>query len=189
MPFELVNPRNSEPILFKTKSFADDRGYFFESYKHKDLNHLGLTDQFVQDNVSYSVKDVLRGMHYQLNPMAQSKLVQCLRGEIYDVMVDVRKGSPTYGKIYYTISEKNGYVLYVPEGYAHGFIVRSNDALVTYKTNKEWSPAHESGFMWNDPELNINWGVVNPIVSEKDRKMSTFRDAENNFSYKASDSN
>lgn len=185
MPFELVRPRSTEPILFKTKTYSDDRGYFFESYKNSALTHLGLDDDFVQDNISFSVKDVIRGMHYQLNPMAQSKLVTCIKGEILDVVVDVRKGSPNYGKCQYnTISSDNSYVLYVPEGFAHGFIVKSESALVLYKTNREWSPENESGFVWNDPELNINWGVENPIVSEKDRELTLFKEALNNFSYK-----
>jgi dTDP-4-dehydrorhamnose 3,5-epimerase len=185
MPFELVKPRNNEPMLFKTKTFADDRGFFFEAYKFSELTRLGLDDHFVQDNVSFSVKDVLRGLHYQLNPMAQSKLVSCIKGEIMDVVVDVRKGAPTYGKCYYNnLSDQNNHVLYVPEGFAHGFIVRSNDAIVMYKTNREYSPSHDSGIIWNDPELNIDWGVANPILAEKDKQLLTFREAENNFSYK-----
>lgn len=184
MPFELLKPRTTEPLVFKTKKFVDERGYFFEAYQYSALNHLGLTDNFTQDNVSYSVKNVLRGMHFQMSPMAQSKLVTVLKGEIMDVVVDVRKGSPNYGKcIYNTLSEEDKKILYVPEGFAHGFIVKSEDAIVLYKTNREYSPKHDSGFVWNDPELNINWGVENPIVSEKDNMLPPFKEASNNFSY------
>lgn len=182
MPFELAEPIEEGPLLFSTKKYPDDRGYFFESYKLDELEKLGLKDNFIQDNVSFSKKNVLRGMHFQTNPMAQSKLVRCLKGEIYDVSVDMRKDSSNYGKCYYyTLSDQNGLLLYVPVGFAHGFVVRSDEALVMYKTNNPYSPEDEAGFVWNDPDLNINWEVGEPIVSEKDRKLPFFKEARNNF--------
>lgn len=182
MPFEVIKKIEDGPIVFLTKEYSDERGYFFEAYQKKALETLGLCDNFVQDNVSYSVKDVLRGMHYQLNPCAQAKFVMALRGELFDVVVDVRKNRPTYGKCYENIiSDKNRYVLYVPVGFAHGFIVRSDEAVVLYKTNNDYSPENDAGFIWNDKDLNINWGTKNPIMSEKDRNLPSFSEAKNNF--------
>lgn len=179
MPFELIG---NGPLLFSTKKFYDERGYFYESYHQGDLDKLGLKDNFIQDNVSFSKKNVLRGMHYQTIPSAQSKLVRCIKGEIQDVCVDMRRDSPNYSKCYYyNLSDGNGHLLYVPVGFAHGFVVRSDEALVMYKTNNLYSPEDEAGFVWNDPDLNIDWGINEPIVSEKDRKLPFFKEARNNF--------
>ncbi len=184
MPFELLESKKSGLLKFKAKVYLDDRGYFFEAYQYNSMKDLGLKDNFPQENISYSVKNVLRGMHYQLNPKAQAKLVMVLKGEIMDVAIDVRRGSPDYGKCEYNIlSEENKCILYVPEGFAHGFVVKSDEALVLYKANSFYSQEHEAGFIWNDPEIKINWEVKNPIVSEKDNKLPLFKEAENNFSY------
>lgn len=179
MSFQLIG---NGPILISTTKYHDDRGYFFESYQLEELSEFGIQDRFIQDNISFSKKNVLRGMHYQTNPVAQSKLVRCVKGDIKDVCVDIRKDSPNYGKYYsYNLSENNGHLLYVPVGFAHGFIVRSDEALVIYKTNNLYSPENEAGFIWNDPGLNIDWGVDGPIVSEKDRILPLFNEAKNNF--------
>ena len=184
MPFEIVSPKFNNPVLLKSKIFYDERGYFFETYKKPDFQAFGFTDEFIQDNVSRSYKNVLRGMHYQLDPKSQGKLVCCLKGEILDVIVDMRKGSPNFGKWQsYALSNDSGYVLYVPEGFAHGFLVKTDEAIFLYKTTKENSPAHEAGFVWNDPEVNIDWGIYEPNVSEKDKKLPLFKDAIYNFVY------
>ena len=126
----------------------------------------------------------MRGLHYQKNPKAQSKLVTALRGEIFDVAVDIRKNSPTYGKwVGEILSEKNHKLLYIPEGFAHGFCVLSEEADVLYKVNQEYSPENERGIIWNDPELNIAWPTDSPILQEKDSKSSPLKNAENNFVY------
>ena len=173
-----------EVILVETRSFLDDRGFFMESFKESIFINNGIDTKFVQDNFSHSTRGVLRGLHYQKSPKAQAKLVIALRGEIFDVAVDIRKGSPTYGKwIGEIISEQNHNLLYVPEGFAHGFCVLSKDADVLYKVNQEYSPKHEKGIIWNDPDLNIPWPIDKPILVEKDLQSPFLKDADNNFVY------
>jgi dTDP-4-dehydrorhamnose 3,5-epimerase len=138
----------------------------------------------VQDNFSYSTKGILRGLHYQKNPKAQTKLVIVLRGEIFDVAVDIRKNSPTYGKwVSEILSEKNHRSLYIPEGFAHGFCVLSESADVLYKVNREYSPEDERGIIWNDTEINIAWPIDNPILHEKDSKLDLLKNTDNDFVY------
>jgi dTDP-4-dehydrorhamnose 3,5-epimerase len=186
MPFTFENLEIPELILIEPKTFSDDRGIFFESFKESDYaNNINTT--FVQDNFSHSIQHVLRGLHYQKSPKAQVKLVTVFRGEIFDVAVDIRKGSPTYGKwLGITLSDKNHRILYIPEGFAHGFCVTSNEADVFYKVNREYSPQHEAGIIWNDPKLNIKWPTDKPIVSQKDAELPTLENSDNNFSYTAS---
>jgi len=185
MSFEVVYSQVNNPILIKSKIYFDARGHFLETYKKSDFVSIGILDDFVQDNLSKSVKNVLRGMHYQINPKAQGKLVTCLKGEILDVFVDMRKGSSIYGKAKnQLLSEESGLILYIPAGFAHGFIVRSEEAIFLYKVTECYSPAHETGFVWNDPQINIEWGIDKPIVSEKDKILPLFKDATNNFEYK-----
>jgi dTDP-4-dehydrorhamnose 3,5-epimerase len=173
-----------EVILVESKAFSDDRGYFLEIFKESVFISNGIDTKFIQDNFSYSIKGVLRGLHYQKNPKAQAKLVTALRGEIFDVAVDIRKNSPTFGKwVGEILSEKNHKSLYVPEGFAHGFCILSNEADVFYKVNQEYSPEHEKGIVWNDPDLNISWPIKKPILQKKDILLPTLKNADNNFTY------
>lgn len=182
MPFDFKKLEIPDVILVQPKIFEDERGFFVESYKESDFHKFGILDNFIQDNHSKSSKNVLRGLHYQLNPKAQSKLVRCTKGEIFDVAVDIRKNSATYGKwVGVKLSDKNMNMLYVPEGFAHGFAVLSEEAEVLYKTSNEYSYEHDTGIFWNDPEIGINWNIDNPIISEKDKKAPLLKDAKNNF--------
>jgi len=184
MPFTFKKLAIPEVILVEAKAFPDDRGFFFESYKESVFSSNGVDTKFVQDNFSHSVKGVLRGLHYQKNPKAQAKLVVTLRGEIFDVTVDIRKNSPTYGKwIGEILSEQNHKLLYIPDGFAHGFCVLSEEADVLYKVNNEYSPEHEKGIIWNDHDIDIAWPIDKPILHEKDQLLPLLKDADNNFVY------
>jgi len=184
MPFGFRKLGIPEVILIDAQPFEDERGLFKETFKESIFSANGIKTRFVQDNYSYSIKDVLRGLHYQKDPKAQAKLVMAIRGEIFDVAVDVRKGSPTYGKwVGEIISEKNHRLLYVPEGFAHGFCVLSNEADVIYKVNSEYSPEYERGILWNDPEIDIKWPIETPVIIEKDLELPKLRDSDNNFEY------
>lgn len=172
-----------EVILVEPKLHFDNRGFFFESFKESDFSSNGIT-RFVQDNVSHSVKGVIRGLHYQIIPQAQAKLVTVLNGEIFDVAVDIRKNSPTYGKwVSEILTKENHRSLYVPDGFAHGFCVLSDMADVLYKVSNEYSLEHEKGIIWNDPEIDIQWPTKNPIISEKDQQLPLLEKSENNFIY------
>ena len=156
--------------LIEPKVFADPRGFFLESYHRKKFEALGIADQFVQDNHSRSVKGVLRGLHYQLRH-PQAKLCRVIEGEVLDVAVDVRVGSPFFGKwTSAVLSAQNHRQIYVPAGFAHGFVVLSETAQFLYKCSDFYDPSDEHGILCNDPELNIAWGLTDPILSEKDRK-------------------
>jgi len=184
MPFTFKKLEIPEVILVTPKSFPDERGFFLESFKESEFASNGIKTIFVQDNFSHSVKGALRGLHYQKNPEAQAKLVIALRGEIFDVVVDIRKNSPTYGKwIGEILSENNHNSLYIPEGFAHGFCVLSEEADVLYKVSQEYSPEDEKGIIWNDPEINIAWPIDKPILQEKDSKLPVLKNADNNFVY------
>jgi len=184
MPFTFTNLKISDVILVEPRSFSDNRGFFFESFKESVFISNGINTKFVQDNFSHSIYGVLRGLHYQKNPKAQAKLVTALRGKIFDVAVDIRKDSPTYGKwVSEILSEDNHKLLYIPEGFAHGFCVLSKDADVLYKVNNEYSPENERGIIWNDSELNITWPIDNPILQEKDSKLPLLKNVDNNFIY------
>jgi len=182
MPFTFERLAIPEVILVEAKSFPDERGFFLENFKESDFLKNGINTRFVQDNFSHSVKGVLRGLHYQKNPKAQAKLVIALRGEIFDVAVDIRKGSPTYGKwIGEILSENNHKLLYIPKGFAHGFCVLSEEADVLYKVTQEYSPEDEMGIIWNDPEINITWPIDKPILHEKDSQLPFLKNIDNNF--------
>ncbi len=184
MPFTFKRLSIPDVILIDAKAFPDARGFFMESFKESTFSPNGINVRFVQDNYSHSVKGVLRGLHYQKNPKAQAKLVMAVRGEIFDVAVDVRKGSPTFGKwVGEILSEQNHRLLYVPEGFAHGFLVLSDQADVIYKVNQEYSPEHERGVLWNDPELAIKWPSAKPIMITKDLELPTLKNIDNNFVY------
>ena len=157
--------------------FGDDRGYFMETYNYNDFAAAGIDVQFVQDNQSASKKGVLRGLHFQIN-YPQDKLVRVVNGEVFDVAVDLREGSETYGKWYgVLLSEENKRMLYIPKGFAHGFVVLSNEAELLYKASDEYSPQNDKGIKWNDPDININWGIdFEPIISEKDSNLPFLKD-------------
>ena len=185
MPFTFKKLTIPEVILVEAKSFSDDRGFFLESFKESTFKENGINTKFIQDNFSHSTKGVLRGLHYQKDPMAQAKLVTALRGEIFDVAVDIRKNSPTFGQwIGEILSAQNHKLLYVPEGFAHGFLVLSEEADVLYKVNNEYSPEHEAGIIWNDPNVNVKWPIENPIIKEIDAKQPLLKNADNNFVYR-----
>jgi dTDP-4-dehydrorhamnose 3,5-epimerase len=182
MAFEFERMNISDVILVKPGVFKDDRGFFIETYKYSEFSKGGIKEQFVQDNHSKSVKGVLRGLHYQKNPKAQGKLVRCARGEIFDVAVDIRKSSLSYGKWAGSIlSEENREMLYIPPGFAHGFLVLSETAEVLYKTTEEYDQEQDRGIFWNDPFIGIKWSIENPLISEKDKKLPLLEKADNNF--------
>jgi dTDP-4-dehydrorhamnose 3,5-epimerase len=184
MPFTFKKLDIQDVILVEAKAFSDERGFFLESFKESIFASNGINTRFVQDNFSHSIKGVLRGIHYQKNPKAQAKLVTTLRGEIFDVAVDIRKGSPTYGKwIGEILSEDNHKLLYIPEGFAHGFCVISEEADVLYKVTQEYSPEDEMGIMWNDSEINIKWPIDKPILHEKDSNLPSLKNTDNDFIY------
>lgn len=167
---ELKPTALKDVLLLTPKLFKDDRGYFFESYNQDTFAKLGIHTLFVQDNQSFSLKNTLRGLHFQNSPKAQAKLIQVIDGEIFDVAVDIRPNSPTYGEwVSEYLSSKTHNMLYIPEGFAHGFLVLSDTATVTYKCSDTYSPAHEGSIIWNDPKLNINWPLTSqPLLSAKD---------------------
>ena len=171
MPFKFKKLDIPDVILVMPKIYRDDRGYFMEIYKESEFKENGIKSNFIQDNQSFSKYGVLRGLHFQLNPYAQAKLVRCVRGVIFDVAVDLRKDSPYFGKyVSIILSEYNKYSLYIPRGFAHGFLVLSDYAEVHYKVDNEYSPSHEYGLIWNDPEVDIEWPIEEPLLSEKDRR-------------------
>ena len=182
MPFSFKKLEIPDVILVTPKIFPDDRGFFFENFQKSTFSTNGIDKQFVQDNISHSTKGILRGLHYQKNPTAQAKLLTIIKGEIFDVAVDIRKNSPTYGKwVGEILSENNHNSLYIPEGFAHGFCVLSEEADVFYKVTQEYSPQDECGIIWNDPTLNISWPITNPIISDQDKNLPTIENCENNF--------
>jgi len=185
MSFTFKKLNLSDVMLVEAKSFPDDRGYFKEIFKESSFIENEINTRFVQDNFSHSIKGVLRGLHFQKNPKAQAKLVTVFRGEIFDVVVDVRKDSPTYRKwVSEILSEQNHKLLFIPEGFAHGYCVLSDEADIFYKVNQEYSPEHDSGFIWNDPEVAIKWPMDNPLISNNDLKLPFLKNADNNFQYK-----
>lgn len=176
-------PLNDLKIL-EPKVFKDERGYFFESYNYEKLQDLGFSNQFVQDNQSKSSYGVIRGLHYQLQPEAQTKLVRVFSGKIFDVAVDIRKNSPTFGQWFgIELSDENYKQLLIPKGFAHGFSVLSETAVVFYKCDYNYRPDMERGISYNDKKLNIDWQipVEKMIISERDKNMTCFEKAEMNF--------
>ena len=174
----VVKTRIPDVLLFEPKVFGDDRGFFFESYNKKVLAGLGLDRNFVQDNHSRSSRGVLRGLHYQLQ-QTQGKLIRVIAGAIWDVAVDIRRSSPTFGQwVGEELSAENKHLFWIPEGFAHGFVVLSDFAEVLYKASDFYSPGHEQSLLWNDPDLNITWPLNGePIISAKDKAGLLLRDA------------
>lgn len=171
-------------MLIEPKAFGDERGSFMETFRLSEFRANGIKGDFVQDNLSRSQKGVLRGLHYQLNPKAQGKLIMAARGAVLDVAVDIRKGSPYYGRwVAEELSEENRLMFWIPPGFAHAFFTLSDSAAIIYKTTEEYAPALERGIIWNDPSIGIEWPSENPILSEKDRALPTLKEAEINFSY------
>jgi len=163
--------------LIEPSVLKDERGYFFESYQRNKLLEIGIDTEFVQDNESYSLQNTLRGLHYQLPPNDQAKLVRVVKGEVLDVAVDIREHSPSYGQVYAVIlSAENKYQLFIPSGFAHGYRVTSEDAIFCYKTDSFYHKASEGGIRYDDPALNIDWKLdgLLPVISEKDLKLPNF---------------
>ena len=186
MPFQF-RPQQALPdvVLIEPKAFGDDRGWFMETYKRSEFEANGIRTDFRQDNHSRSkTKGVLRGLHYQKDPAAQGKLVRCVVGAIYDVAVDIRKGSPTYGRwIAAELSAKDRNMLWVPPGFAHGFCTLTDVSEVVYKASAEYSALHDRGIRWNDPAIGVRWPIATPVLSTKDAQAPTLADADNNFQW------
>lgn len=184
MPFRFQRLDIPDVILIEARCFQDHRGFFKELYKASEFAAHGIPGAPLQDNFSHSVRGVLRGLHYQKHPKAQGKLVGVVRGVIFDVAVDIRRGSPTYGRwVGMELSDRDHRMLYVPVGFAHGFCVLGEEADVLYKVTAEHAPELERGIIWNDPEIGIRWPVADPIVSGADAQFPRLREADNNFSY------
>ncbi|QYJ16108.1 dTDP-4-dehydrorhamnose 3,5-epimerase [Rubrobacter xylanophilus DSM 9941] len=163
-------------LLVEPDVFGDERGFFMESWSGRRYREAGLPECFVQDNLSFSRRGVLRGLHFQ-HPRGQGKLVSVLQGEVFDVAVDVRRGSPTFGRwVGVSLSEANKRQLYIPPGFAHGFVVLSEAALFFYKCTEYYAPECERTVLWNDPEIGIGWPVEEPVLSEKDQEAPTLRE-------------
>ena len=179
---QVTQSKLSGLIVIDPEVFGDDRGYFFESFNEETYKSAGLVERFVQDNESRSVKGVLRGLHFQEPPYAQGKLVRVARGAVMDVSVDIRKDSPTYGQwVAYELSEHNKRQVWIPPGFAHGFVTLEDDTIFIYKCSSIYKRESESSIRWNDPDLNIDWGISDPIVSEKDKVAPLFKDLKSPF--------
>ena len=175
MPFRFQHLAIPGVILIEPHIISDARGFFIETYKRSEFAAAGIDEIFVQENHSSSQRGVLRGLHYQKPPYAQSKLIRVLSGEIFDVAIDLRPDTPTAGTwVGMRLSAANRQMMYLPPWCAHGFCVLSEQAEVVYLTTTEYAPAHESGFMWNDPRLAIDWPMASPMLSERDKKWPPF---------------
>jgi len=178
MPFEFEKQKIEDVILIKPKVFGDNRGFFMETYKKSDFFANGIDIEFNQDNHSKSTKGVLRGLHYQASPYGQAKIVRCTKGRIYDVAVDIRPNSKTFGQyVKAELSEENKYMLFIPVGFAHGFVALSDEVEILYKASGEYAPQADRGILWNDTDINIDWEIdFEPILSEKDKHQPRFKD-------------
>ncbi len=161
--------------------FEDSRGYFLENYNKEDFKKVGIDEEFVQDNESRSIKNVFRGLHFQKPPYAQGKLVRVIKGKIKDVVVDIRKSSPTYGQWESFILDNSKKMLWVPIGFAHGFLSMEDDTVVHYKVTNVYNKESEGGLLWNDPELGIDWGEGEFVVSDKDKEYPKLKDLKSPF--------
>jgi len=181
---KIIDKQLNGLLLFEPAVFGDERGYFYESFNSSRCNDLGITTPFVQDNISRSVKNTIRGLHYQVGSAAQGKLVQVLSGIVLDVAVDIRFGSPTFGKYFAAeISEENHYQLWIPPGFAHGISVLSDEVIFSYKCTALYSKSDERAILYNDADLNIDWKVSSPLLSPKDLLGKKFSEIEKDFFY------
>jgi dTDP-4-dehydrorhamnose 3,5-epimerase len=180
---EIIQTEIQDLLIIKPKVFEDDRGYFFESYNRQNFLDHGIDVNFVQDNESRSMKNVLRGLHFQKPPFSQGKLVRVMRGSVLDVAVDLRKSSPTYGKwASIVLTDKNKWMYWVPEGFAHGFLTLEDNTVFFYKCTNVYNRESEGSIRWNDPDLKIDWrNVVSPILSDKDKISPLFADFDSPF--------
>jgi len=173
-----------EVILIKPKLYKDDRGYFAETYKASEFKMHAVDVDFVQDNHSFSKAGVIRGLHFQRDPNPQGKLVRIIQGKVLDVAVDIRHGSPTYGKwVSAILSDENHEMLWIPQGFAHGVCALEDTHLLYKISGAEYSPKDDRSILWNDPEININWPIQHPDLSEKDRMAKPLNAIDNNFIY------
>jgi dTDP-4-dehydrorhamnose 3,5-epimerase len=181
---EIIKTNIADLLIIKPKVFRDERGYFFESFNKERFSTSKVNLNFVQDNISKSKKGTVRGLHYQVGDKAQGKLCFVLSGKVLDVAVDIRFGSPTYGKHFaIELSEENHSQFWMPPGFAHGFSVLSDEAIFAYKCTSFYSKENERAVIYNDPDLKIDWKVENPTVSEKDLKAQFFKNIEKDFIY------
>lgn len=180
---ELIHKVFDAILVIKPSVFKDQRGYFFESFSEEKFKAIGINDKFVQDNESLSTEvGVLRGLHFQNPPYAQGKLVRVIKGAVLDVAVDIRKNSPTYGQYFACeLTEENKLMMYIPVGFAHGFVTLEKNTIFSYKCTNYYHKQSEGGIMWNDPQLNIPWQIENPILSEKDTINENFEGFISNF--------
>ncbi len=184
MTFQFTRLRIPEVILVKPRTIQDERGFFRETFKYSEFAQWGIREQFVQDNHSHSARGVLRGLHFQKQPGAQGKLVTVVAGEIFDVAVDIRKGSPSFGQwVGQALCADDGHMLYIPPGFAHGFCVLSASADVVYKVTAEFASELEAGIVWNDPQIGVEWPIAKPSLSSKDARLPLLKDADNNFEF------
>jgi len=174
---EIVKTKIPDLYIIKPRVFEDNRGYFFESYNKNIFLQNGIDQNFVQDNESKSSKGVLRGLHFQKTPFAQGKLVRVMQGAVLDVAVDLRKASPTYGEwVAVELNHDNKWMYWIPPGFAHGFVTLEDSTVFFYKCTNVYNKDSEGSILWNDPDLNIDWKVANPILSEKDQNSPLFKD-------------
>ena len=179
MPFQFKRLDIPGVILVTAHSYSDDRGFFMETFKQSVFAANGIPDTFVQSNFSRSRRGVLRGLHYQKPPHAQAKLVRVLRGEVFDVAVDIRSGSPTFGRwVGAHLSADRPQMLYIPVGFAHGFCVLSGEADFAYQVTAEYAPQADAGIVWNDPDIGISWPVAEPILSPKDAQLPRLKEVD-----------
>lgn len=184
MPFHFQPLTIPEVILIEPQRVGDTRGFFMETYQYETFAANGIAPRFVQDNHSRSAKGVLRGLHYQKDPVAQGKLLKVVVGEIFDVAVDIRRGSPTFGQwVGEILSAENGRLLYVPPGFAHGFCVLSETADLIYKTTDYYHPESEKGIIWNDAQIGVDWPITTPLLSARDQALPSLTEADFNFRY------
>jgi len=182
MAFKATQLDIPDVIMIQTDVHKDNRGAFAEGFKTSAFKGLGIDVDITQIDLTFNTKNVLRGLHYQMNPKAQGKIVLVVEGEIYDVAVDIRKESPTYGNwVSATLTSEKLNMLYIPVGFAHGFCVLSESAKVLYYCMGEYAPKYARAIHWSDPELNIDWPIKDPVLSDKDKQNPYFKDAENNF--------
>jgi dTDP-4-dehydrorhamnose 3,5-epimerase len=182
---ELIKTEIEDLYIIEPEVFKDNRGWFMESYSAQKFKENGIDIEFIQDNHSLSKeKGVLRGLHFQLDPKSQTKLVRCTRGKIYDVAVDLREGSPTYKKWFgVELSAENKKQFLIPKGFAHGFLTLTENTEVQYKVDEYYAPEYDRSIRFDDPEINVEWGIEDPILSEKDKNAPLFKNSDCNFKY------